>query len=101
MRPRKPTVLIWLVLASISAPAQLSKKNQAATCATCHEEQAVPQPATQMAHAMELPAHNAVLSGNPKLTYREGAYSYSVTTKNGHSVYVVNDGTKTVSIPIV
>ncbi len=35
------------------------------------------------------------------LTYRKDGYSYSVTTKNGRSIYAVSDGTKTVSIPIV
>lgn len=101
MRPRKPTTLILLLLTSLLVSAQLPRKEGAATCATCHEEQAVPQPATQMAHAMELPTRNDVLSGHPRLTYRDGEYSYSVVTKNGHTVYVVSDGTKTVSIPIV
>jgi Cytochrome c554 and c-prime len=101
LRPRKPTILTLLLLTSLSVQAQLSKQEHGATCGTCHEEQALPQPATQMAHAMELPRHNDVLSEHPRLTYRNGAYSYSVVTRNGHSVYVVSDGTKTITIPIV
>jgi len=54
-----------------------------------------------MAHAMELPQHNAVLAAHPRLTFRKDGYSYSVVTKNGHSVYVVSDGTRTLSLPIV
>lgn len=101
MRPSKLTILISLLLTFLAAPAQLSRKDHGGTCATCHKEQALPQPATQMAHAMELPEHNVVLSGNPQLVYRDGVYSYTVSTKNGHSVYAVSDGTKTVSIPII
>jgi Cytochrome c554 and c-prime len=101
LRPSKLKTLILLLLTSLSVSAQLPRKERATTCATCHEEQAVPQPATQMAHAMELPTHNEVLSAHPSLAYRAGGYSYSVMTKNGHSVYAVNDGTKSVSIPIV
>jgi hypothetical protein len=104
LRPRKLTTLILLLLTFLTVQAQSSRKGQgatAATCATCHEDQALPQPATQMAHALELPQHNDVLSEHPRLTYRDGAYSYSVVTKNGLSVYAVSNGTKTISIPIV
>jgi hypothetical protein len=90
-----------LLLASLSAPAQPSKKEHGATCAACHEEQALPQPATQMAHAMEVPKSNDVLAAHPRLTFHKGTYSYSVITRNGRSVYAVSDGTQTVSIPIV
>jgi hypothetical protein len=101
LRPRKSTILIWMLLTSVSIAAQPPRKDHAATCATCHEEQAHLQPATEMAHAMELPGHNDVLSRHPSLTFRKDGYSYSILTKNGHSVYVVSDGTKTVTIPIV
>jgi Cytochrome c554 and c-prime len=100
LRSRKLTIFL-LLLTSVSVQAQLSKKEHGTTCATCHEEQASPQPATQMAHAMELPEHNDVLSANPRLTFHDGGYSYSVVTTKGHSVYDVSDGTKTISIPIV
>jgi hypothetical protein len=94
-------LLFMLLLPVLPVLAQLSPKVHGPTCATCHEEQALPQPATQMAHAMELSQHNQVLAGHPSLTFRKDGYSYAVTTKNGHSVYVVSDGTKTVTIPIV
>jgi hypothetical protein len=54
-----------------------------------------------MAHAMETTHGNGVLAGHPNLTFHKGEYSYSVVTKNGHSVYVVNNGTQTVSVPVV
>jgi hypothetical protein len=91
-----------LLLFSASVPAQSAvKKEHGTSCATCHEEQALSQPATDMAHAIELPRHNAVLAAHTKLTFRVGGYSYSVVTTNGHSVYAVSDGTQTISLPIV
>ena len=101
MRPRSPRLLISLLLISLSAVAQASRKQHGVTCATCHEEQALPQPATQMAHAMETAQHNNVLARHPSLTFRKDGYLYSVVTKNGHSVYAVSDGRQTVSVPIV
>src|ERR1700733_6933031 len=101
LRPRSPRLLISLLLISLSAVAQASRKQHGVTCATCHEEQALPQPATQMAHAMETAQHNNVLARHPSLTFRKDGYLYSVVTKNGHSVYAVSDGRQTVSVPIV
>ncbi len=101
MRPRNSLLLLSLLFVCLALRAQSHQQKPAATCATCHEEQALPQPATPMAHAMELPSHNDVLAAHPSLTYRKDGYSYSVVTKNGRSTYVVSDGTKTVSIPIV
>jgi hypothetical protein len=101
LRPRSPRLLISLLLISLSAVAQASRKQHGVTCATCHEEQALPQPATQMAHAMETAQRNNVLARHPSLTFRKDGYLYSVVTKNGHSVYAVSDGRQTVSVPIV
>jgi hypothetical protein len=101
LRPRSPRLLISLLLISLSVMAQASHKEHGVTCATCHEEQALPQPATQMAHAMETAQHNNVLARHPSLTFRKDGYLYSVVTKNGHSVYAVSNGTETISVPIV
>lgn len=102
MRPRNSLLLLSLFFfVCLALRAQSHQQKPAATCATCHEKQALPQPATPMAHAMELPLHNDVLAAHPSLTYRKDGYSYSVVTKNGRSTYVVSDGTKTVTIPIV
>ena len=58
------------------------------------------QPDTPMAHALELPAANSVLAAHPLLTYRMGAYTWTVTTKNGQSTYRVTDGAATLTLPI-
>jgi hypothetical protein len=54
-----------------------------------------------MGRAMQVPGDNPDLSAHPKLTFRNGAYSYSVETHNGQSQYIVSDGTRTLSLPIL
>jgi hypothetical protein len=53
-----------------------------------------------MAHAMEPAGENPVLAGHPDLTYKMGAYTWTVTTRGGQSTYTVTDGTNTLSLPI-
>lgn len=53
-----------------------------------------------MGHALELPGENPVLSAHPSLTYRMGAFTWTVATKNGQSTYSVTDGTHTLTLPI-
>lgn len=102
MRLRDFQLFLGLLLTCVAPYAQSSRKQHGATCVTCHEEQALPQPGTQMAHAMETTrGNNNVLVAHPSLTFRKGEYSYSVVTRNGHGVYVVSNGTQTVSVPIV
>ena len=102
MQPRNFLLFLSLLLfLGAAAPAQSPRKKPAATCATCHEEQALPQPQTPMAHAIELPPHNQVLTAHPSLIFRKDGYTYSVVTKDGRSVYTVTDGTHTISLPIM
>jgi len=53
-----------------------------------------------MGRAMELPGKNDVLKDHPKLEFKKGAYTYSVVTKDGKSVYTVTDGANKVTVPI-
>ncbi|HEX4005231.1 MAG TPA: hypothetical protein VHX60_03585 [Acidobacteriaceae bacterium] len=53
-----------------------------------------------MGHAIELPGAIAVLAAHPALTYRMGAYSWTVATRNGQSTYSVTDGVNTLTLPI-
>lgn len=101
MRRRRLLLIISLLsFLGVTAGAQ-SRKKPAATCVTCHEEQALPQPQTPMANAIELPPHNQVLAAHPSLTFRIDRYTYSVVTKNGRSIYTVTDGTHAISLPIM
>jgi cytochrome c554/c'-like protein len=99
LRPRNVFVVCLLVFA-LAVHSQARKKD-AVSCATCHEDEAVSQMSTPMAHAMERPGHNAVLAAHPHLSFRKDSYTYSVVTKGSQSVYTVTDGTRTISIPIV
>ena len=53
-----------------------------------------------MAHAVELPGANPVLEAHPELSFKMGAYTWTVETRNSQSVYKVTDGTGSLSLPI-
>jgi hypothetical protein len=69
-------------------------------CATCHPAQARLQPATSMAHAMELVAECGILRSHPLMTTQGNGYSYKIERKGDRSIYTVTDGTQTLSVPI-
>jgi hypothetical protein len=71
----------------------------AESCAGCHRSQ-LTQLSTPMALALEPATGNPVLAGHPSLTYKVGAYTWTVTTRGGQSTYSVTDGTNTLSLPI-
>ncbi len=58
------------------------------------------QPETPMAHAVELPGADPVLAAHPLLTFHMGAYTWTVESHSGQSIYKVTDGTSTISMPI-
>jgi hypothetical protein len=103
------------VAAAASRPAQVSphqnwKPNNAATgvryvgaatCAECHDSIAASQKKTPMGLALASPANCTILSSHPKLTYRSGKYSYSITRTGSQSLYSVTDGAGTLSVPIL
>ncbi len=70
-----------------------------AACAKCHVE-ALTQPTTYMARALETAGDSNVLSSHPLLTATVGAYSYRIERKGDKSEYSVTDGTTTVTLPI-
>lgn len=88
-----------LLLGCLHASAQ--QKKVPVTCASCHRSQALTQPGTQMGRALQLPGDNPELSAHPNLSDRVGAYTYSVETRNGQSQYIVSDGTRSISLPIL
>ncbi|HKO14063.1 MAG TPA: hypothetical protein VJV22_18990, partial [Acidobacteriaceae bacterium] len=58
------------------------------------------QPETPMGQALEVGSDNRVLAAHPRLTFRMGAYTWTVETKNGVSTYSVTDGRQTLTLPI-
>ena len=69
-------------------------------CAECHKKFAS-FGHTGMAMAMEPIAASKVLSDNPQLSMRVGAYSYQIKRDGKQSIYSVTDGKDTISLPIV
>jgi hypothetical protein len=69
-------------------------------CATCHRERATTHGRTPMSHALENVESCSILSANPKLTFREGIYSYEILRKGNGSIYTVTDGKNTITAPI-
>lgn len=53
-----------------------------------------------MGHALELPGANPVLAAHPSLSFRQGAYTWTVETQNGRSIYKVSDASGSLSMPI-
>src|SRR5579863_1039821 len=90
----------WISIATAPAQPQESQGKGSSACASCHRAQAESQPKTPMAHALELPGSNPILSGHSKLTVKKGDYLYTVETKGDASTYTVTDGKQTVTLPI-
>lgn len=70
-------------------------------CAQCHASKTSAQLATPMAHAMETTADCQILSAHPRLTFRNGPYSYQIMRQGNRSIYTVSDGANTISEPIL
>ncbi len=81
--------------------AQQRQNSSASACAHCHAAQATSQPQTPMGRALELPGENPTLKAHPKITFRRGAYSYTVETTGDKSTYTVTDGANALSFPIL
>jgi hypothetical protein len=62
--------------------------------------EALTQPDTFMAHALEAVDKCKILIDHPVLTVTVGKYSYRIERKGSESEYSVSDGTKTVTLPI-
>lgn len=69
-------------------------------CAECHKKFAS-FGHTGMAMAMEPIAASKVLSDNPQLSMRVGAYSYQIKRDGKQSIYSVTDGKDTIALPIL
>jgi hypothetical protein len=91
---------ILICAACVAAAGQNRQNGPGSACVRCHAAQATSQPRTPMGRAVELPGANPTLKAHPKMTFRKGAYSYTVTTVGDQSTYSVTDGVNTISLPI-
>ena len=69
-------------------------------CAECHT-QTETQHTTPMGKALELVTNCGILKANPKLSFRNGQYSYSIVRQGNQSIYSVTDGKETITAPIL
>jgi hypothetical protein len=69
-------------------------------CSQCHDYQAQTQPGTPMAHSLETASDCRILNEHPRLTFRNGPYTYEITQQGNQSKYTVSDGTRSISEPI-
>src|SRR4051794_17616541 len=76
----------------------LGVPSAAQECASCHRGQASGK--TPMSHALESAETCGILNAHPKVTFRDGGYSYQIVREGNRSVYTVTDGTRTVTAPI-
>jgi Cytochrome c554 and c-prime len=90
--------LLLCLLFPVAAMAQTTSQPPAA-CAKCHVE-ALTQPTTFMAHALEPVDTSKILVDHPVLTTTVGKYSYRIERKGNESEYSVTDGTNTVTMAI-
>jgi nitrate reductase cytochrome c-type subunit len=90
--------LLLCLLLPIGGFAQTGSPTSSA-CAQCHVE-ALTQPGTYMAHALETVGKSKILIDHPLLTTTVGQYSYRIERKGTESQYSVTDGTATVTMPI-
>lgn len=71
------------------------------TCAECHEVETERYSSMPMARALSLPADCEVLAKNPRLSFRNGDYTYQITRQGGRSLYSVSNGSETIAEPIL
>ena len=93
--------LFCVALLLLGRTAAATDSQQPVACGNCHKAQAFAQPLTPMGQAMQLPGKNALLEKHPRLTFRDGVYTYTVETANGKSVYTVGDGKRSISLPVL
>lgn len=110
------TLLLWRPMNSRSqstgksfAPAMEWRPTNAAAnakylgnkaCAECHT-QTDTQHKTPMGKALEPVADCVILKANPKLTFKSGSFTYTITRQGNQSIYAVTDGKETINAPIL
>lgn len=71
-----------------------------AACANCHVQKSRTQSRTAMAHALSNPEDSEILRSHSKMTFRAGAYTFEILTRDKESIYRVSDGKESITEPI-
>ncbi len=70
-------------------------------CAACHTEIFEKQRASSMAKAMEKGDSCQILARFTDLKFQQGKFTYRIERQGNQSLYIVSDGTSTISIPLL
>ncbi|HEX8500080.1 MAG TPA: multiheme c-type cytochrome [Pyrinomonadaceae bacterium] len=70
------------------------------TCAGCHTQQAA-QASTPMGRAAQAAPDCDILKTRPRMSFRQGRYTYQITREGAGSVYTVSDGVSQLSEPVL
>jgi hypothetical protein len=70
-------------------------------CAECHKAKVASHKNTPMGRALVTGADNEILRGHPKLSFRQGQYTYQILSQGKESTYSVTDGKETISLPLI
>lgn len=96
----RTSLAVAYLAAAVNLAAQAAHTNIASSCTGCHAAETKGQIDTPMGRAMQWPDANLLFKTHRELTFRKGAYTYTVQTKDNQPVYSVTDGTRTISLPI-
>lgn len=86
-------------LIALSAVAESPYAGSAA-CANCHRAQFATQSKTSMGRALERAADCEILRAHPRLTFKEGAYTTTISREDNKTFYSVTDGGLTIRVPL-
>ncbi|HEY3037757.1 MAG TPA: multiheme c-type cytochrome [Pyrinomonadaceae bacterium] len=70
-------------------------------CAQCHTGQAAKRWPNLMGRALEPTANCEVLKTHPRMSFRNGPYTYHIVRDGSRSIYTVTDGINAISEPIL
>jgi hypothetical protein len=69
-------------------------------CGQCHRAEAARFSETGMANALVAGAQSQILKSHPKLSFRQGPFSYLIERRGNQSWYTVADGNKQITLPV-
>ena len=88
-----------VLLSALSGARGVACGKPVLACGGCHRQQSQ-QHATGMAQALQTAAGAPLLVAHPKLSFRQGPFSYTIERQGNQSVYRVTSGTEEFSTPV-
>ncbi len=89
-----------LLLAPCPGAVAGSPEPPVSACASCHRAEALSQPSTSMAHALERIADTEILGRHPSLIFQEGRTSFRIAREGDRVLYTVARGSDALTVPI-